>query len=282
VSKYERIINEDGEIGYFVPEIVEPTIRTKDEMDRARYFSTLPTKKRFHNGRRYFISYNEAVESLIQDLTLIEAGALVKLLLCLKLNNGGLLTKGDKPLNKTDIARILGRSRPATNAIVERLFEFGVLESIEDSGKTYYRINSRYHTMGEALAKTVFTKVYITKARDIIDSLKLNEIGMLYKIIPYFHFTEYYLCVNADSDRESIEYMGRESLASAIGHDVATVSKLMAKLQSAGALLVTGSKNESRYLINPDLMFRQGEGDSTDWTWAVRKMFADHEKKARP
>jgi CRP-like cAMP-binding protein len=272
MSSYERIINNDGEVGYFVPETSKAVIRTPQEIERAKHFATLPKKKRFHHGRNYFVSYNDAVSEIVRDLTLIEAGALVKLLLTLKLKGEGRVAS-----SKTELSRILGRAKSSSGAIVDRLMDIGVLEYDGE----YYCINAKYHTMGDTVAGELFTKVYTVRAREMIDGLKLNEIGMLYKIIPFFHYSEYYLCVDSNTDKAFIDYMGREGLANAIGHDVSTVSKIMSKLQSVGALLVTGSHQEVRYLVHPDLMFRQAEGVETEWTKAVRKLFEDHRKKAR-
>lgn len=180
-------------------------------------------------------------------------------------------------MNKSDIAKVLGRSRKNANIIIDRLLEIGVLEQDEN----VFIVNKRFHSMGERISNGVFTKVYTVRAKEIVEKLRLNEIGLLYKIIPFFHYSEYYLCVNSNTDKQFIEYMGRETLAKAIGHDVATVSKIMGRLQSVGAILVTGTRKEVRYLVHPDLMFRQTEGYETEWTKAVRKLFDDHAKKSR-
>jgi predicted transcriptional regulator len=250
-------------------------------MERAKQFAALPKKKRFHHGRNYVVSYNEAVAGIIRDLSLIEAGAMIKIMLQLRVNGDGKLLKGSltspEPMKKADIARVLGRGKSATNALIDRLVSLDLLEDRSDG----FYINKRFHSMGGRIADEVFTKVYTVRAKEIIDDLKLNEIGMLYKIIPFFHYSEYYLCVNPNVDKAFIEYIGRETLAESIGHDVATVSKVMSRLQSVGAILVTGTRKESRYLVHPDLMFRQAEGYESDWTNAVRKLFDDHAKKSR-
>jgi DNA-binding MarR family transcriptional regulator len=281
MAKYERIINENGEIGYFVPETANATIRTQEELERAKMYANMPKKKRFHHGRNYVVSYNEAVSDIIRDLSLTEAGALVKILLQLRINGDGRLLKGSmvnaEPMNKTDLARVLDRSKSSANAIIDRLLAIGILQSEADG----FYINKRFHSMGGRIADEVFTKVYTVRAKEIVDTLRLNEIGMLYKIIPFFHYSEYYLCVNPNVDKAFIEYIGRETLAGSIGHDVATVSKVMSRLQSVGAILVTGTRKEVRYLVHPDLMFRQAEGYESEWTNAVRKLFDDHAKKSR-
>jgi predicted transcriptional regulator len=281
MAKYERIVNDQGEIGYFVPETANAIIRTPEEAERAKQFAALPKKKRFHHGRNYVVSYNDAVSEIIRDLTLIEAGAMIKIILQLRINGDGKLLKGamtdPEPMNKADIARVLGRSKSSTNALVDRLVS---LELLEDKPDGFY-VNKRFHSMGGRIADEVFTKVYTVRAKEIVDNLKLNEIGMLYKIIPFFHYSEYYLCVEPNVNKAFIEYIGRETLAERIGHDVGTVSKIMSRLQSVGAILVTGTRKEVRYLVHPDLMFRQVEGHETEWTKAVRKLFEDHAKKSR-
>lgn len=279
LNKYDRHITEDGEIGVFVPDTANAVIRTQAEIERARMFASFPARKRFNHGRNYFVSYNDKVAEIIRDLSLTEAGALIKLLLTLKVNDNGRITTGDKPLNKTDIARLFGRSKSNTNGIIDRLMAIDVL-LYDEVGKCF-RINDKYHVMGTTAANAVFTKMYTVRAREIVAGLKLNEIGLLYKIIPFFHYEEYYLCVNANANAKHIEYMGREGLAQEVGHAPETVSRLVGKLQNAGAILTSGTRNEVRYLVHPDLLFRQAEGTETKWTWAVRKMFEDHAKKAR-
>ncbi|MEK3887270.1 hypothetical protein [Bacillus sp. FSL K6-3431] len=279
MNNYDRVISEDGEVGVFVPDAANAVIRTPEEIERAKMFATLPARKRFHHGRNYFVSYNDKVAEIIRDLSLTEAGALIKLLLTLKVNDNGRITYGDKALNKADIARLFGRSKSNTNGIIDRLMAIDVL--LYDPVAKCFRINAKYHVMGTTAANAVFTKMYTVRAREIVAGLKLNEIGLLYKIIPFFHYAEYYLCANANADVSNIEYMGREGLAQEVGHAPETVSRLIGKLQNAGAILTTGTRNEARYLVHPDLMFRQAEGTETKWTWAVRKMFEDHAKKAR-
>jgi DNA-binding MarR family transcriptional regulator len=281
LAKYERVVNHDGEVGRFVPDVSNAVIKTPEEIERAKYFATLPKRKRFNQGRNYVVSYNEAVLDVIRDLTLTEAGAMVRILLQLRINSEGRLVKGSltkaAPMNKSDLAKVLGRSKSNTNALIDRLV---VLELIELRPDGIY-VNRQFHSMGGRIANEVFTKVYTVKAKEITDQLRLNEIGMLYKIIPFFHYSEYYLCVNPNVDKRMIEYIGRETLAEAIGHDGSTVSKIMGRLQGEGAILVTGTRKEVRYLVHPDLMFRQAEGYESDWTVAVRKLFDDHAKKSR-
>ena len=44
LSNYDRIISEDGEIGYFIPEASNAVIRTQEEIERAKWFATMQQK----------------------------------------------------------------------------------------------------------------------------------------------------------------------------------------------------------------------------------------------
>ncbi|MED3353293.1 hypothetical protein P4388_32825, partial [Bacillus thuringiensis] len=123
--KYDRVVNEDGELGVFVPDAIKAVIRTPEELEKARQRAALAPKKRFHHGRNYIVSYNDTLSAIIRDLSLTEAGAMVKIMLQLRIKSDGKLVKGaaGEPMNKSDIARLLDRSRSNANALVGRLAE---------------------------------------------------------------------------------------------------------------------------------------------------------------
>ncbi|WP_339225897.1 hypothetical protein [Bacillus sp. FSL P4-0290] len=227
------------------------------------------------NTKRWVASYHDPIRAVIKDLSLIEAGAIVKLLPYLRFKSDGQLINGGKPLKQADIQRIIGKSRRATNTILGRLEALGIIKVAQRGRSNEYYISAEFHTMGDTKEGASFTKLYQVKTNEIIADLGLSEIGLLYKILPFFHFSEYYLCANPDEENpEVIEHLGRDQLAKEIGHDRDTVTASIAKLQRKGAILSTKSGRTVRYLVHPDVMFRQTI--ETDWTQSVRKMFAQH------
>lgn len=250
---------------------------TKEEAEKRRMYAELKNaKKRFHHGREYVVSYIDTVREITDKLTLGEAGGLVKLLLHLRINSDGAIIYKGKPAKKIDLARIMGVSKPTAYKYVKKFAEVGVLTEAAEA----YVINKRFHSMGW-VGEGSFTKLYTVKARKIISRLSNEEIGMLYNFLPYFHYLEYYLCENPDCDPDDIEYIGPVRLAELIGIDRKLVWERMKRLQKAGAVLITGTRNQTRYLVHPDLMFRQPEGTETEWTRSVRKLFEDHEKRRK-
>lgn len=228
--------------------------------------------------RDWVASYNDPIREIITGLTLTEAGAIIKLLPFLRFTSEGKLIKDGKPLKQTDIQRIFKRGKAATIKILDRLKEIGIIIVEKEGRSNVFHISANFHTMGYVRDGEKFTKLYLVKTRDITSDLDLNEVGLLYKILPFFHFSECYLCDNPHEDNPRvIKHLTREELAERVGLDVTTVTLAITKLQRKGAILSTKSGRTVRYLVHPDIMFRQKI--DTDWTRSVRKMFAQHAEK---
>jgi len=231
------------------------------------------------DGRWFIMCYHDPIRKIIRDLSLIEAGAVIKLLPFLRFKSEGKLLKNGKPLKQSDIQHILKRGKKATQAILDRLETLGVIEKERDGRNNVYYISLTFHSMGDVISDAKFTKLYQVKAKQIADELDLNEIGLLYKILPFFHFQTYYLCDNPDEEEpEIIRHLNREQLAALIGHDPQTVYENINKLRSKGVIMTTGSRNTTHYLVHPDVMFRKEIED--EYTRVVRRMFEEHRRKS--
>lgn len=251
------------------------TFRSKAQSAAYRELKEAERYRAIDVGKRWVASYHDPIRAIIKDLSLTEAGAIVKLLPYLRFKTDGKLIMNGKPLKQVDIQRIIGRGRTSTNTIMSRLKELGVVEIVPEGRSNSYYISAEFHTFGDAREGAKFTKLYRVKTSEIIDDLDLHETGLLYKILPFFHFSEYYLCANPDEDNPAvIDHLSRDDLAELIGHDSDTVSEAVARLQRKGAILATHSGRTVRYLVHPDVMFRQST--ETEWTQSVRKMFAQH------
>lgn len=251
------------------------TLRHRNSDEAFRTQQEKEKYRAYEKGRHWVAGYHDPLRDLIRGLTLIEAGAIVKLLPYLRFKSEGKLLKDGKPLKQSEIQRIFKRGKSATNAILAGLSDAGVISILKEGRSNVFYISADFHTIGSVREGEKFTKLYQVKTREITDDLDLHETGLLYKILPFFHYSEYYLCANPDEDNpEVIEHMDRESLALAIGHEPETVSRCVAKLRHKGALLTTRSGNSVRYLVHPDVMFRQSI--ETEWTQSVRKLFEQH------
>lgn len=227
-----------------------------------------------NRGRTWVACYHEPIRAIVKQLSLTEAGAIIKLLPYLRFKSGGRLINEGAPLKQKDIQRILGRGRDATIAIIKRLESFGIIDVEKKGRKNEYRFNADYHSIGTVIDDTSFTKLYQVKTREKIKKLSLNQAGMLYKILPFFHYDNYYLCANPDEqDPKVIEHLSREQLAELIGHKPETVSRMMTALRNAGIIMQQRASKSETYIVHPDVMFRRGK--ETEYTQVIRKQFAE-------
>lgn len=230
-------------------------------------------------GMRWVACYHDTIRNITKDLTLTEAGALIRLLPYLRFRGDGRLIENGKPLKQSDIQRIVGRSKANTIALLRRLEDFGVISKETQGRSNIYAFNGDFHTFGTVNEGVKFTKLYQYHTNEITRDLDLNEIGLLYKILPYFHYKTFYLCANPDEENEdATEHLTRERLAELIGHEPETVSRLVSRLQSKGVILSTKALNSVNYIVHPDVMYRQ-ETEDVKYADFVRKLFAQHRQR---
>lgn len=227
--------------------------------------------------RNWVASYHDPIERISKELSLTETGAIIKLLPYMRFKTQGKLIKDGNPLKQTDIQRIFKRGKTATREILRILEEKGVIEVQKEGRANVFYISAEFHEIGNVDESERFTKLYQVRTREITEKLALHEAGILYKILPFFHYERYYLCANPnESDKDNLRYINRKELAQIVGLNEDDVSRTVNKLRDLGALMSTKSGRSVRYLVHPDLMFRQAT--ETEWTKAVREMFDAHRK----
>lgn len=136
--------------------------------------------------------------------------------------------------------------------------------------------------MGKLLKKP-FTKLLKGRLSTIVDELPLNQLGFLYKVLPYFHFEKCFLCHNPDeTDFSIIRKMNRGDLAKSINHDPDELTKIVKSLTKKGWIMTTESCGSLMYYVHPDLMYRKDSNGQDDYTSGLRAMFEEHLKDEQP
>lgn len=227
----------------------------------------------------YVNCYHEPIKDITDKLKLNELGALIKLLPFLRFNNDGLLAKDGKPMTAVDIAKVIGKSKRQTDGILKRLIDVGVV--VKDGAKrgVRYYVDERYHTIGYTIEGVTYTKLYQKETRVRAEGLSIQEAGLLYKTLPYFHYQNYFLCANPDANEkagEKIEHLNMTQLADLIGESRETVKRGITSLMNRGIVMKISSYNTSRILVNPDVLFRAEY--ETEYTDTIRKQFAELER----
>lgn len=266
-SKVVPINIETGEIalGY--------TLQSPEQRKVAR---NIVDYRKLGKESNWVASYHDAIKSVTKGLTLTQAGAVIKLLPYMRFKSEGKLINNGKPLNQTEIQRLFKLGKRRTIQLIAELEDLGIIEVAKEGRSNVFYVSANFHTMGKVTPGVKFTKLYQVKLSDIAANLPLNDLGILYKVMPYFHYSEFYLVDNPnEEDVTQLRHLNREELAEAIGHEPETVSRLLSKLRGKRAILTTKSGNSIRYLCHPDLLYRLKQ--ETEWSRSVRKMFEQHD-----
>lgn len=260
----------DPETGETVKEILQHT-----EQER-RYAAGKQIREDYRRKSKDFIvCIPEELRKINHELTLIEAGAAMRLLGFLRWKENGRLIDGGKSLTVKDLTKIFKKGLTATKDILNRLESFELVSRSREGRANAFFINPRFFQFGGKINSKDFTKLFVVESRNLVNELSIQEAGLLWKIIPHFNYENYYLCVNPTE--KDAKHMSRETLAAHIVHDPKTVGKLMSGLNRKGAVLITQTLGSKRYLINPDLMYRKSYEDEI--TRNVRGMFEQHRQK---
>ena len=220
-------------------------------------------------------SYHDPIERISRELTLTQTGAIIKLLPYMRFKADGKLVKDGNPLNRADIQRIFKRGKTATGEIMTALEGAKVIHKRKEGRANVYYMSDEFHEKGNVKDGVSFTKLYQVRSREITDELNLHEAGVLYKVIPYFHYELFYLCANPnEKDFDKLRFINRQELSDIIGLNVDDITRLVRKLKRLKALMSTESGVTVRYLIHPDLMYRMAR--ETEWARSVRRMFDTH------
>lgn len=249
------------------------------------------------------------------ELTVADRRYFMTLLLYAEFN-GEPLKKEGVPLTNEAISQLWQLDITKTMKRLNKFTRIGLLEKIkspQDGRVVNYVLNELYFQKGKNSTKSreKFVKLFQNKLRDVINEVeKLNElknrhrktktsihnvIGLLHCVMPYFHFEAYYLVSNPDDpitrDGETVldamernpralKHLSKSHIGRILGFENAnrrTIDNYMDILQKAGAVMVLKTKNKTRYLIHPDLMFRLDHDGSDKYTRHIRAMFEQHE-----
>lgn len=266
--------NETGE----VKQVIDPkrfTVTSNEQ--REAYKRILDREHAIINGRskNWVACYHDGIKSLSSKLTLEEMGAVFLLLPYMNLKRKGQLTMRGCRMNVNIIAKAIGKSVPQTKRLLPKLVEAGVMYKEREGKRFVYGVSSEYHTIGGGHDGR-FTKLYqqfTTTLKEEYD-LTIQLAGLLYAILPYFHYVTFLLCTNPNEDDDkALDPMSERELSELLGLDRSTVYRLMRELSRRGVVAKIGSFGVSIYRVNPDLMYRLGY--ESDLAVAVRADFQE-------
>ncbi|WP_163538683.1 hypothetical protein [Gracilibacillus sp. YIM 98692] len=281
-KKYMVINSSTGEIEHTTDVVItEEQVKEKQER-QANGRAVYRARKNYHekDNRRFVINFISPIRGLLPNLTLTDAGVMMKLLPYTQTDRK--LKKNGKALEIADISKIIKRSEKPTRRALSRLENVSLLEST-GRPKNYY-VNPFYHLKGSLKGRKdeKFVKLYKSKAKELLDRLSLNEAGIVYKILPFFHYETFILCGNPNEENPKLyEELSQTMLSELIGHDKDELNKLMKSLRTKGVLMQSESSYVKSHYVHPDLFYRKDYED--EHTREIRAMFERNEirKQAR-
>lgn len=261
-----------GEYQDYIPMNSEYKLIHRNSSDAYKEMKRVEELRIKGRGRTWVACYHEPIKSIIKEMSLIEAGALLKLLPYLRFRTEGKITRDGDAMELKEIQQVLGKGKTQTRNILDGLEKLKIIFKEKDGRRNAYYISKTFHTMGEVLEGMRFTKLYQARTKEMLDKLKMNEAGILYKMLPFFHYSEYCLCSNPDEeDVTKLEMLTREELSVLIGHEPETVSRYINSLVNQNVILKMVSSKSVNYYVHPDVMFRkQSEDEKTE---KIRNLF---------
>lgn len=230
--------------------------------------------------KNFVACYHEPVASLNDILDVNELGAIMKLIPYIKINSGGELRYEGKRMSVQEVAKALDISVRQSRRIVARLLEESVLNREKDGRAYVYNVNERYHSIGHVMKGANFTKVLQVKTRTDIRNISLHAAGVLYKMLPFFNYTHFYLTDNPnESDASKLRHISHREFADMVNVNRNTVNNALRELRRFGFVILSDAFGTQLYRINPDIMTRRVDNHTSD-VEAIRKEFEAHRIKA--
>lgn len=199
-------------------------------------------------------------------LTTPQCGYLMLLQCYIGWDNGIIENPDGSPMTTEDMRNVLGLTGSKKSTFYDffsACLDNGIIR--EQDGK--YAINDRYHFKG-ALSGEASIKTYAAKLRRVYREVKANDIGLIYRMLPFVHMSTNALCADPfERDPKKIRWFTQKELADAIGVDVRTLRRRLPLMKFDGEYVIARIKigNEpERYTFNPSVFYRQdGAPDKT-------------------
>lgn len=250
----------------------EYLIKRTETIDTQReYFERMEAMK---NDQRHFVRcYHEPILELNALLAVNELGTIAKLLPYIRMSSGGKLFYEGKRMGIVEVRKAIGKGQRQASTLIKALVDHGVLIAEYEGKRLVYSVNERFHIIGHASVKSYYTKVYQTRLKSDLKNVSIQAAGVLYKALPFFHFSRYYLCSNPNANEgvEEICHLTQRKFAELVNVDRKVVERSIKELARNGFIMIMEAFGASVIMVNPDVMFRQQTAN--EYTELVRYQF---------
>ncbi|WP_193224704.1 replication/maintenance protein RepL [Bacillus sp. B1-b2] len=263
MNEIEIICNSEGELRLIVNPL-EYEVRSKKQIEG--YKKQFEKKK---DNRHFNFANMENISEVISNLTNVHLGYLLHLQCFMNFEDGILTGKeGMKMTKKVDIQKTLCISKDTNKRFCKALENNGILEVTNG----VYRINPMYHFSGKSHEQKVI-KLFTTTLKNLCKTINPNELGFLYKLLPYVHLETNMICINPfERDPMKIQYLNIQTIAEITGIHKNKIQTLIRGLRKGGIIResIGEDKRHTFITLNPYIFYRKsGQPDNT-----LKSMFA--------
>lgn len=232
-------------------------------------------KKAIESDNRHYVNcYHEPIVGLNETLAVNELGTIAKLLPYIKMKSGGKLFYEGKQMGIAEVRKAIGKGQRQATTLIAALVERGVLFAEYDGKRLVYGVSEKFHTIGHTLVNQYYTKIYQTKLRADLKEVSIQAAGVLYKALPFFHYSRYYLCHNPNVSESAgeIRHLTQRKFAEIVNVDRKVVERAIKELARQGFVMLSEAYGATVMMVNPDVMYRQKEAN--EYTEFVRYKFS--------
>jgi hypothetical protein len=251
----------------------EVSIMSRDDLEAWREVKARKEAMKL-DQRHYVNCYHSPIVELNEILAVNELGTIAKLLPYIKMSSGGKLFYEGKRMGIVEVRKAIGKGQRQATTLVTALVDSGVMFTEYEGKRLVYGVSERFHTIGHTLVNQYYTKVYQTKLRAELKDVSIQAAGVLYKALPFFHYSRYYLCHNPNTseDLEEIRHLTQRKFAEIVNVDRKVVDRAIKELAQHGFVMISKAYGATVIMVNPDVMFRQKIAD--EYTDFVRNQFS--------
>lgn len=206
-------------------------------------------------------------------LTTAQCGYLMRLQCNVDFEDGALVNANGSPMTKNDIRDMLGleKKRQTFYDFYNACIEAGVIIEQDE----LLRINTRYHFKG-AFSDPYVVKSYTAMIKRVYKAVKVADIGLVYRMLPFVHYETNVLCANPhETNPNMLNFLDRAGLAEVLGISPTEVSRRIKNITFDGKFVIAQIKvgKATKFMVNPWVIYRKNsEPDATLQTiFAVRK-----------
>lgn len=214
--------------------------------------------RKYLNGRseEFFMNVTHEMRKTAEQLTPAQSGYLI--MLASYIDFDGIITCRKEPASTADMMRLLRleKKRSTFYDFLSVCMDNGYIA--EKDGE--YIVNRSIHFRGKA-GNVRYVRAYSVRLRALYEEVGAHNLGILYRMIPFIHYSANILCENPNERKPSkIRKLNQKQIAEAVGVDSVTIRRACSRMTFRGKSVfakITTATDGTFFMINPQIFRRK-------------------------